>query len=217
VTPQYTEGQRVRVRVGRGRDAFAADVIEMRGEKVRVRLVLGGATHVVRPDQIEEARPAYSLPEPREYVHIPTDPAHEKRIDAILAATRERQRNAARPVPKPPRAKWDRSYADFVRGHACQNCGTPPRSEHAHFGINHGGALKADDRRANALCGSDPATGREGCHAFWHRRGSLPIRTDAALVKMPRAESEALLYRWQVDLLIEWLDAKGMEPEEDVP
>jgi len=112
-----------------------------------------------------------------------------------------------RAVPKPRKAKRSRSYADFVRAHACQNCGAPPPSEHAHLGPR-GMSQKADDRCANALCASNPATGYVGCHAFWHQHGTLPVRGAAGypLVGYDPTEAKANLYRWQRDLLIAFLD-----------
>lgn len=114
--------------------------------------------------------------------------------------------NASRAVPK-SKPKRSRSYLAWVRDRgACQNCGHTQNLEAAHFGPA-GTATKADDRRVNVLCGSDPASGREGCHACWHRTGRLPNRRDGyELTLLSRLESESLLYRWQTDLLIEFLD-----------
>lgn len=108
------------------------------------------------------------------------------------------RREEMRSVPKPKKATRSRSYADFVRGHACQSCGRAAPSEHAHFGPR-GLSQKADDRRANALCSA--------CHRHWHDHGTLPSKGFTEPVAFSRAHSEGLLYRWQTDLLIAWIDA----------
>lgn len=193
--PEVVAGQTVRVRLFGG--VRAVTVVGVRPETLRVRFgtVDGRSVErtVARKRLVEERRPR------RAPLKTKRDVIDELEERAIARDRAERRK--LRPVPKPPKPARSRSYLAFVRGHACQNCGRPGPSEAAHFGP-HGTARKADDYRVNALCKSNPATGHEGCHAYWHQHGTLQ---SAAGGPMRREMAERYLYRWQVDLLVEWI------------
>lgn len=88
---------------------------------------------------------------------------------------------ALRPVPKPPLPVRYAVYLAFVRRRPCAFCERLGPSEPHHFGPRPKGR-KASDLRVLPLCASDPSTGHEGHHDYFHRTGTLPAMTRAATV-----------------------------------
>lgn len=67
------------------------------------------------------------------------------------------------------------AHLAYVRTLPCAWCRWPAPSEASHHGA-HGTATKASDYSAIPLCGPHLALGRvePGCHAHYHRTGTLP-------------------------------------------
>jgi len=108
--------------------------------------------------------------EPMEFAPImrPTHP-----IDAALEAI-ARAPMRSRPLgKKPPKPVRYEVFKAFVRAKPCRLCGLEGPSDPHHFGPR-GVSQKTSDLRLVPLCDSNPATGYEGHHDYFHRTGSLP-------------------------------------------
>lgn len=89
-------------------------------------------------------------------------------------------------IPKKPKraSRWrSTAHKDFVRGHACSNCGSTAGIQAAHVRMNSGAGIgqKPDDWRTVSLCGpchnGDQHT-KLGEPAFWaayHKRSGQDV------------------------------------------
>lgn len=84
-----------------------------------------------------------------------------------------------RPVPKTPKPVRYAVFLAFVRRQPCRFCARAAPSEPHHFGPR-GHSQKTGDLRTLPLCISDPATGYEGHHDYYHRTSRLPGMSRAA-------------------------------------
>ena len=77
-------------------------------------------------------------------------------------------------LPKKPKSesRWrSRRHCDFVRGHACANCGSLAGIEVAHVRIGSGAGMgqKPDDWRTVSLCRGCHESQHTGERTFWDR------------------------------------------------
>jgi hypothetical protein len=77
-------------------------------------------------------------------------------------------------IPKKPKraSRWrSQAHCNFVRSHACSNCGSTTNIQVAHvrLGSSAGVGQKPDDWRTVSLCG--PLLNSMGCHDYQHRMG----------------------------------------------
>lgn len=82
-----------------------------------------------------------------------------------------------RRIPKPPKraSRWrSQAHCNFLRSHACCNCGSETAREVAHVRIGSGAGIgqKPDDFHAVVLCAECHRTGPQSQHtmgepAFW--------------------------------------------------
>lgn len=94
-------------------------------------------------------------------------------FDAALEAI-ARAPMRSRPLgKKPPKPVRYEVFKAFVRAKPCRLCGLEGPSDPHHFGPR-GVSQKTSDLRLVPLCDSNPATGYEGHHDYFHRTGSLP-------------------------------------------
>lgn len=108
----------------------------------------------------------------------------------------------AQPKQLPGRSQ---AFLAFVRKHPCSNCGwSAGPCEASHHGA-HGTGTKASDLDAIGLCPS--SMGYEGCHAYYHRTGRLPVRAcDGRIWQRGKLEQRAVIAEAQSKLKTEWIE-----------
>jgi hypothetical protein len=102
-------------------------------------------------------------------------------------------------IPKAPKraSRWrSQAHCNFVRSHACTNCGSTVNIEAAHVrnGSGAGIGTKPDDFRAVSLCG-----GVDGCHAKQHRVGEKTFWKDRDVEAIIQAFIHASPKRFEIE------------------
>jgi hypothetical protein len=169
----------------------------VRGESARV-LFADGTEKTVRLAKLRLAPKARGLVLTEEIVRNAPRNGTLHALEQLVAesgATIVRA-NALRPVPK--EKPWrSRAYLEYVRSQPCCSCGACVGVQASHHGP-HGVSTKPGDERAVPLCAT--------CHlGEYHQRGTLPGRS--------REETDALVERVAVELVLPWLLARGAHAE----
>lgn len=186
------------------------DVITDGGQRGLVKYVRGESARVLFADGTEKTvRLAKLRPAPKSRGLVLTEnivrnaPRNGKRagLDAleqlvVASGGSVVRASALRSVPK--EKPWrSRAYLEYVRSQPCCACGACVGVQASHHGP-HGIATKPGDERAVPLCAT--------CHlGEYHQRGVLPGRS--------REETDELVERVAVELVVPWLLARGAHAE----
>lgn len=170
-----------------------------------------GTRVVVSEEEADERRALYGQRQPHSF---------DAALEAIARAPM-RSRPLGKKPPKPVRYEV---FKAFVRAKPCRLCGLEGPSDPHHFGPR-GVSQKTSDLRLVPLCDSNPATGYEGHHDYFHRTGSLPgmdrVGTEAWINAAILELHDEFFGAWISsgespdaldDRLADALDASGEEP-----